>query len=145
MIPRFRGLSIDENSKCKMQYGYLISDGEQAFIINEVVEANEQYITIGSWCPVDPKTIGQSTGLKDKNGKEIFEGDIVTDGEFTRTIKNHQTLGFYMLDEEGIERFFSDSASLEDFEEDAKIVSEILEIIGNVYENQELLEVERCH
>ena len=83
----------------------------------------------------------QSTGLKDKNGKEIFEGDIVTDGEFTRTIKNHQTLGFYMLDEEGIERFFSDSASLEDFEEDAKIVSEILEIIGNVYENPELLEV----
>lgn len=83
----------------------------------------------------------QSTGLFDKNGKEIFEGDIVTDGEFTRTIKNHQTLGFYMLDEEGIERFFSDSASLEDFEEDAKIVSEILEIIGNVYENPELLEV----
>ena len=83
----------------------------------------------------------QSTGLRDKNGKEIFEGDIVTDGEFTRTIKNHQTLGFYMLDEEGIERFFSDSASLEDFEEDAKIVSEILEIIGNVYENPELLEV----
>ena len=34
MIPRFRGLSIDENSKGKMQYGYLIADGEQAFIIN---------------------------------------------------------------------------------------------------------------
>lgn len=46
-----------------------------------------------------------------------------------------------MLDEEENERFFSDSASLEDFEEDAKIVSEILEIIGNVYENPELLEV----
>lgn len=86
-------------------------------------------------------TIMQSTGLKDKNGKEIFEGDIVTDGEFARIVQYHQTLGFYMFDEEGNERFFSDSATLEDFEEDAKIVSEILEIIGNVYENPELLEV----
>lgn len=45
MIPRYRGLSSDENSKGKMQYGYLIADGEQAFIINGVIEANEQYIT----------------------------------------------------------------------------------------------------
>lgn len=79
----------------------------------------------------------QSTGLKDKNSKEIFEGDIVTDGEFARIVQYHQTLGFYMFDEEGNERFFSDSATLEDFEEDAKIVSEILEIIGNIYENPE--------
>lgn len=86
--------------------------------------------------------IMQSTGLRDKNGKEIFEGDIVTDGEFARIVQYHQTLGFYMFDEEGNERFFSDSATLEDFEEDAKIVSEILEIIGNVYENPELLETE---
>lgn len=35
MIPRFRGLSIDENSKCKMQYGYLIVDGEQHCITNK--------------------------------------------------------------------------------------------------------------
>lgn len=41
MIPKFRGISIADDSKGKMQYGYLIADGEQAFIINEVVEANE--------------------------------------------------------------------------------------------------------
>lgn len=84
----------------------------------------------------------QSTGLKDKNGKEIFEGDIVTDGYDKRDIRNHQTLGFYMVDNKGTEDFFSDNMSLEDFDEVERTASEILEVIGNIYENPELLEVE---
>ena len=140
MIPRFRGLSIDVNSKGKMQYGYLIADGEQVFIINEVIEANEQYITIGSWCPVDPKTIGQSTGLFDKNGKEIFEGDIITNGTSIVDVKSHPTLGFYTV-VNSEERFFGSNTSIKGFENDVEEFSSVTEIIGNVYENPELLEV----
>lgn len=141
MIPKFRGLSIDENSKGEWQYGYLIEDNGQAFIINEVIEANEQYITIGSWCPVDQKTVGQSTGLRDKNGKEIFEGDIVTDGDVISNIKYHQTLGFYMINKYGFGIPFGQGVDVEYFEDFAVHVSKTFEVIGNIYENPKLLEV----
>jgi uncharacterized phage protein (TIGR01671 family) len=139
MIPRFRGLSIDENSKGKMQYGYLIADGEQAFIINEVVEANEQYITIGSWCPVDPKTIGQSTGPFDKNGKEIFEGDVIaievddTGTPINARVFQNSKIGVLMF------HVFEDNEDVPMVEllEDNSVA---FEIIGNIYENPELLE-----
>ena len=83
----------------------------------------------------------QSTGLKDKNGKEIFEGDILTNGIDVMSIKRHDTLGFY-IDFKGEIDFIADGADLEEFEEDAKEIADIIEIIGNIYENPELLEVE---
>lgn len=135
MIPRYRGLSIDENSKGKMQYGYLISDGEQAFIINEVVEANEQYITIGSWCPVDPKTIGQFTGLKDKNGKEIFEKDIVDFKGRKAIVKWHGSYASFIYE-------FVDELQNRTTEWQPLYLSYYhFEIIGNIYESTEMLEV----
>lgn len=82
-----------------------------------------------------------STGLKDKNGKEIFEGDIIRYNIDVVDIKRHPTLGFYtVLD--GREGFFGDGMSIDDFEEDVKEFSKTAEIIGNIYENPELLEVE---
>lgn len=89
----------------------------------------------------DDIVLMQSTGLRDKNGKEIFEGDVVTDGHTKGDIKNHPTLGFYMVDDNGIERFFSDNSTIEDFEEDVETAARILEIIGNVHTNPELAEV----
>ena len=84
--------------------------------------------------------IMQSTGLFDKNGKEIFEGDIITNGQNVMCMKRHNTLGFY-VEKKGETEFIADCAVLEDFEEDAKEIADRLEIIGNVYENPELLEV----
>lgn len=135
MIPRYRGLSIDEDSKGKMQYGYLIADGEQTFIINEVVEANEQYITIGSWCPVDPKTVGQSTGLKDKNGKEIFEKDILDYNGRKVIVKWHGSYASFIYE-------FVDELQNRTTERQPLYLSYYhFEIIGNSLENPELLEV----
>ena len=82
----------------------------------------------------------QSTGIFDKNGQEIFEGDILTDGHTLGVLRNHQTLGFYMADEKGKENFFSDTVDTEGFEEAKEFMENSIEIIGNIYENPELLE-----
>ncbi|VTF15571.1 YopX protein [Streptococcus pneumoniae] len=139
MIPKFRGLSIDEKSKGEWQYGHLIEDRGRAFIINEVVEANEQYITIGSWCPVNPATLGQSTGLRDENGKEIFEGDIVRTTRFLG--RADEIGGFYEYDKEfiGIVKQLEGSWVIDTGSDAVCLWTEIEEneIIGNIYENKE--------
>lgn len=139
MIPKFRGLSIDENSKGEWQYGYLIEDDGQAFIINEVIEASEQYITIGSWCPVDQKTVGQSTGLYDKNGKEIFEGDILAietdEGILNVNIFWDSKHALFMFES----KKYNEKDLLAELVEDNTYP---FEIAGNIYENPELFEVE---
>lgn len=84
-------------------------------------------------------TIMQSTGLFDKNNKEIFEGDVIANGPDVMCMKRHNTLGFY-VEKKGKVDFIADCAVLEEFEEDAKEIADSLEIIGNVYENPELLE-----
>ncbi|MBV7365931.1 YopX family protein [Streptococcus vulneris] len=82
----------------------------------------------------------QSTGLFDRNSKEIFEGDIITNGKDVICMERHNTLGFY-VEQKGKIEFIADCAVLEEFEEDAKEIADSLEIIGNIYENPELLEV----
>lgn len=88
----------------------------------------------------DKVILMQSTGLRDKNDKEIFEGDIITDGHTLGVLRNHQTLGFYMVDEKGKENFLSDTVDIEGFEEAKEFMKNSIEIIGNIYENPELLE-----
>ena len=81
----------------------------------------------------------QSTGLFDRNGKEIFEGDIIANGPDVMCMKRHNTLGFY-VEKKGRVEFIADGAVLEEFEEDAKEIADSLEIIGNIYENKDILE-----
>ena len=86
---------------------------------------------------VIPETVGQYTGLTDKGGKRIFEGDII-EAHFDELFPNlaatlivvWSDYGWFGRDMEG------NVDSLE-----RKWVSDFFEIIGNIHDNPELLEV----
>ena len=132
MISKFRGMSVEAFNEEEWKYGYLIEDEGYSFIINKVIEANEQYITIGSWCPVNPETLGQSTGLFDKNDKEIFEGDIV---KMYKDVYSEPT--YYE-----IVRHYGGAYRLESKQHGCELWLRHTdcEVVGNVYENKELLD-----
>lgn len=79
--------------------------------------------------------IMQSTGLKDKNGKEIFEGDIVQylDGEYSFIgVVKISAFGIYAKNK-------YDNYNFEDFADENTKEADVA-VIGNIYENKELKE-----
>ena len=135
MIPKFRAW---HNELARM-----MSISDMWFNVDSLGEIGLNDTIMNDYITVSPDEIElmQSTGLKDKNGKEIFEGDIITNGIDIVDVRNHETLGFYTM-VNGREVFFGHGTSIEEFEEDIEGFTEIAEILGNIYENPELLEVE---
>ena len=80
----------------------------------------------------------QSTGLKDKNGKEIFEGDILAveadDGVIISKVSWDDEHALFVIKT----KKFNEEAALAELVDDN---SYPFEVIGNIYENPELLEV----
>ena len=94
-----------------------------------------EIIMLGEWSslPTDKLedvAVMQFTGLKDKNGKEIYEGDVVEGGEGRKVIVYSGTLGGFVAKHKASSShlhvtWFSG-----------------YEVIGNIYENPELLHQE---
>lgn len=130
MIPRYRAWIKTEN--CFADYIESIR-----FYINEID------LCWGGICESDcfdfkDVILMQSTGLKDKNGKEIFEGDVLEiedEGEVLGNAKltwdNEQAV------------FMIEAVSVDDIAPFHEILSDesySYRVVGNVYENPELLE-----
>lgn len=159
----FRGKTYEEGLWIE---GSLIIDERGNYYIGKYIEAKgersyyctmrrngktiNRFIGIG-FAFVIPETVGQFTGLYDKNGKKIFEGDILKgeqypfkddDGDYNYFAQvtwfdNSPAFGIYTFKNpqsnvRGIST--GNTAYIEDFS------SEDFEVIGNVYDNPELLE-----
>lgn len=131
-----------------------LHDGRMFIVDNKFgacIDENGNFINTGSpfVCEVIPETVGQYTGLADKNGKKIFEGDIVRiaycfgwDEEHGKNVPEEEyTSKVYSID--GcpfcIDLLHCDGdmspiAWLDWVYDDAEI-----EIIGNIHDNPELL------
>lgn len=123
---KFRGKRIDNG---EWVYGDLLQPTE----ICDIYEIANCESIDGTRYEVIPDTIGQYTGLHDKKGKEIYEGDIVVD-------KEDEVMGEITWNEEEASFYFSilyENGTYE--EEKLNDWASVLEVIGNIYDNPELL------
>ena len=111
---------------------------EGSLFIDEKKDKHEiliGYVNYRVGWEVDPETVGQYTGLNDKNGKKIFEGDIVlhpwNDQDkpeiFTIKFKDGQFVASPVKETEAFWDFMVGGFSKE------------MEVIGNIHDNPELI------
>ena len=122
----FRGKRADNG---EWVYGYLIGNN---VIVGEVVDFDDDYFNTQFWYKVDPETVGQFTGLTDKNGIKIFDGDIV---RYYDDSEDELTNGVVIFNTD----FCSFCVSMKGHEDVILMAYWQYEVIGNIYDNKELL------
>ena len=110
----FRGKRVDN---CEWTEGYFFKSWDKVFILWGMTGDSPNMEE------VVPETVGQFTGLCDKNGKKIFDGDIVE--------SPHGTQGF-------IEWQNAECAFLVNIGDDWQTMDDChYEVVGNIYDNKE--------
>ena len=140
----FRGKQIDYGKW--VEGGFHVWETRQPCVVgDDKLKADEikYMITVNSFADwnmprsmqareVIPETVGQYTGLKDKNSKRIFEGDIIvySDEYRYRVFWNNDETAFWV---DGINNI--------DLDRLGNLFESSCEVIGNIHDNPELLTV----
>lgn len=133
----FKGKTID-NKEWVIGY-YEESNGNSYINYEETIEKYGKSLKVTRSKEVIPETVGQCTGLKDKNRKLVFEGDVC---------EIHGSVGVIRYDK--CDAMYTFIYAMDTFIYDKNITTnfsciwgEDLEIIGNIHDNPELLEVKK--
>ncbi|WP_010276477.1 YopX family protein [Paenibacillus senegalensis] len=129
----YRGKRIDSK---EWVHGYLIGDD---VIVGPIVEFDDEYFNTEYWYKVDPETVGQYTGSKNRG----YEGDIISyvepeRGEHGDIIGYNYYLGVVEWDNER-SGFILRCSNGNEWLEDLMNIT----IVGNRWDNPELLEAKQ--
>lgn len=138
MIPKFRAYSKEEN---EMYYPH--NDKNVDWTIDDETGFIAPLVNLGGgmWGMIDKYELMQSTGLKDKNGVEIFEGDIVQWGDTPDWEEKPIRVAVVKINPDI--QFDSNVGIFEYGRFIYRDTERFLTVLGNVYENSELLEEQR--
>ncbi|MGN1303759.1 MAG: YopX family protein [Oscillospiraceae bacterium] len=121
--------TIDENRKVKSRH----------FTVLDCLGCSSQVIVLD-------ETVGQYTGLTDKNGKRIFEGDIVKThyanaekSDFIEQIVFHNGKFCAYFSNQLCKQWVNLYDGTEHLPQDKSVYMDSVEVIGNIYDNPELL------
>ena len=134
---KFRGKALIDSEHTEIEKGNWVYGGAylDGYILNEITEATDEYIAIGDWFPVDPETVGMWTGEVDKDGVEIYEGDVVhciSRFDDAKMVVIYEEGEFRMVLLEKIDSYVSGGGfyALRCFEK---------EVVGTIHDNPELI------
>lgn len=144
MAPKFR--AWDETQHKMLQVDYIeFIDGKAYWVEASPADGNVQGGNDGPVGGNIQLKLEQSTGLKDANGKEIYEGDILATSskiggklitDYLKVDWREDYTGFFC----GETQLF---ACLSEWDNDIKYPQTFPEIVGNVHTNPELLEADK--
>ena len=135
----FRGKRRDNGEWVEglLSQATVIPEDGQAYVATTIDKLVEKPFD-GGWLEVDPATVGQYTGLTDKNGKRIFEGDILRfsyEGE-NRGVNGTEAV-IFENGKFGVRwGWHRELVALDGF------ANTSIEVIGNIHDDPELLEDE---
>lgn len=123
---KFRGKRLYDG---KWVYGYVLGHDTLPYMAIVTMNNTDKSVINKTTTSVDPDTIGQFTGLHDKNGKEIYEGDILKAGD-CGLLEVRFVRGVFA---------FLWGGNLDDEFPTCSPTHEWAEVIGNIHDNPKLL------